>query len=204
MLRTLGTLLLLAAAPLAWLSLGDRRSTVALHVVEWDGRLHLPLYGWALILGVALVVATRRRVRPTAAPRPGPNAIRKSAAEATLDGMSFRQSVLSRAGVLPLGDGARILADEIEGVPLTLVLEHVPPVRARKAVETLGLFLSSLPTPPRVAVVFRDCPEGGAPRNHQVAGALATHLPRAGFRTIANADRVDVIFVQPDVAWQRW
>ena len=62
MARSLGVLLLLLAAPgLAWLSLGDRSSTLALHVVEWEGRLGAPAWALVAVLGVLLFLLGGKR-----------------------------------------------------------------------------------------------------------------------------------------------
>ena len=51
-MRNLAALLLIAGAVLAWFSLGDRMSAVALTLVELDAKAGLPLYAWCSIAGL--------------------------------------------------------------------------------------------------------------------------------------------------------
>ena len=75
MLRILGTLFILAAGGLAWLTWGDRMSPAALDVVELNGRLGIPIAIPLAGLGLLMLLASLRGrkqapPRPRAQPRP--------------------------------------------------------------------------------------------------------------------------------------
>lgn len=189
----------------------DRRSPLALTVVEHNDVLPLPLAALAGLLGVACAgLALARRFAslpqadgastPARPPGPGPGRGRKVGAPA-----GFRDRVTGQAAALNLPPGARLVLDPAVGVPLRLVLEQVPEGRAKRALGTLGRFLASLPTPPRVQVQFVDCPAGQQPLHVLVKGSLATALPRGSFKVVSTLDRIDVLFSAHDPVWrEQW
>jgi hypothetical protein len=202
--RPFAVLLLLAAGGVGYLVTVDRKSVLALYFVEFDGMLPVPLYGILGAIGVVLLALsllktlTREEERVLAGPvRPSPKLRVVQGA-----GMSLRDRVLHGARALPLESGASLLIDERVGVPLTLHLDQTPPGRAKRSIERVGGLLASLPTPPRIAIVYRDCPKSQTPRHNEVLGALSVHMTRGSFRVTSHLDRVDVVFLQPDPAWR--
>jgi hypothetical protein len=85
--------------------------------------------------------------------------------------------------------------------PIMLSLDQAPSERCRRAISILGAWLATIPSPPRVRIIFDHCPEGGSPRHHQVAGALSQHLNRGDFKTMRDIDAVDVMFHHADPRW---
>jgi len=213
-MRQLSALCFVAAAALWWLENADRTSSTALSVVEWSQRLGIPLFAIVLVAGVALLVMgaskgaskpTRRTSsRPSGAPRsakpPTPSAIGASESLSTLD-PRWQDKVRSMAQALELGKGARMTIDLSTTTPLTLHLEHLSPAHCKRAIAAVGSLVNAIPTPPRLKVVFDHCPNAGAPRHHQVAGALSQAMPRSQFRVVSHVDIVDVMFLHPDAAW---
>ena len=199
----LGLALLVLAGAAFYLSQLDRRSAAALHAVELDGVLPIPLYGILGALGVVVlgVGLLRRVMRPEERITGGPVRRDRGGARPVLPGMGLRDRVQAMAGNLDLPAGCRVLIDERPGVPLTLVLDSVPSGRGRRAVELFGRMVAELPTPPRMGVIYRACPPSSGPRHTEVQGALSTHLPRGSFRVTSHVDRVDVVFLQPDPPW---
>ena len=100
------------------------------------------------------------------------------------------------------GAGARLLIDHSQGVPLTLVLEHLSPRHAERSVGQLGLLLQTLPLPPRLRIRFSQCPEGPSSRHHMVGKALGAVLDPGCFKAVATTDQVDVMFLSPDPRWR--
>jgi len=207
MLR-LAILCFAVAAGLGWLELFDRQSALALTVVEVGGDLPLPAYSFAGMFGlVFLLLHVRERFQAAAAPAPAPRAARAKPTLRAIDGggLSFRDGVTRRAHNLPLESGARLEVDPAIGVPFRLVLDQVPPGRAKRAIGQVGAFLAGLPTPPRLQVLFVDCPPAQQPLHILVQGALSQHLPRGHFKVIANGDKMDVMFPNHDPIWrEQW
>jgi hypothetical protein len=197
-MRQTGILLLLAAA--AWMAVRFLASTslVGIYLVDFDGRLGIPIYSILGGLGVILVLASLRL--------PGKEAARQvhrrsAPAQVLAEGAGWRQSVIEAARALPLEPGTRLEVLPRAQVQLALVLEECPPEKARRAVGKVGAFIASIPRPPRLEVRFNRCPPGAGPRHHQVAGALSEHLDKAEFRVVSASEQVDVLFHQPDPRW---
>lgn len=195
-----GIALLLAAIALGWLSLFDRQSPAALRVVEWDGRLGVPLYSVAGVMGVGLLATWVVRKVLGRATRPPQPVLRARPGPAPLGG-DWRREITRRARELELEDGAHVEVDPRPGIAFALVLDRMPPKRARRALVAFTEFLASIPTPPAVRIAFRDVLEGGAPRHHLVAGLLARHFRRQDFRVVSAADQIDVRFHHADPRW---
>lgn len=214
-MRALGTLFLIVAAVLFYLVRFDRQSAVALSVVELQSSLGpVPLYSIVAILGVLLFlpgfvkrfVSDRAPATPSQAghrphTRQAARPASAGASGAPLGAGGFRGSVLARLREFQ-ADGARIEPDPLAGVPFALVLEHLSPRSAERAVGELGLLLQSVPLPPRLRVVFHQCPEGPAPRHHLVGKALGGVLDPGAFKATTSADVVEVRFLSPDPRYQ--
>ena len=199
-----GLLLLAMAGGAFYLTWVDRVSCVALELIELEGHLPVPIHGVLGAMGVViLALAVLRRVTaPAERVTAGPVRRDRGLARPVVEGMSLRERVEVLAANLALPEGCRLLIDERPGVPLTLVLDSTPSGRGRRAIEALGQMVAGLPTPPRLAVVYRDCPPSTGPRHTEVQGSLATYMPRGSFRVTSHVDRVDVIFLQPDPPWR--
>ncbi len=189
----------------------DRRSPLALTVVEHNDVLPLPLAAVAGLLGVVCAgfgLAARLRQLDTTAAAPAPTRSRGHAPRVAAQAgapAGFRDRVTGQAAALELPPGARLVLDPAVGVPLRLVLEQVPEGRAKRALSTVGQFLASLPTPPRMQVQFVDCPAAQQPLHVLVKGALSTALPRGTFKVVSNLDRIDVLFTEHDPVWrEQW
>lgn len=199
------------AGALVYLVQVDRRSPLALTVVEHNDVLPLPLTAVAGLLGVAcaaVALASKLKRASAASAAPAPSRARGRAPLRAVEGGSaagFRDRVTGQAASLSLPPGARIVLDPAMGVPLRLVLEQVPEGRAKRALGTLGRFVASLPIPPRVQVQFVDCPPAQQPLHVLVKGSLSTALPRGSFKVVSNLDRIDVLFVEHDPIWrEQW
>ena len=60
-MRILGVLLLILAGGLAWLTVADRMSPLALSVVEWESMIGVPISAIAGLAGLGLAGMRRRR-----------------------------------------------------------------------------------------------------------------------------------------------
>lgn len=197
-MRVLGVLSFLAGGVLAYFMVVDRTSAIALDLVEV-----LPNQAWGglMALGVLLIGVDVGRGMLNRAPDEGPKRRgparsgdrKKSAAPAS------RDEVLRRARSFI--SGARVEVD-LEGVPLTLVFEHAAPSAIKRTCERLGALLLEIPRPPRIRLRFVQCPEAGAPRHHQVSGALGIHLSRSEFKATHHMGDVDLMFHSPDPSWR--
>ncbi len=231
-MRSLGSMLLFAAVVLFYLVEVDRQSALALHAVELDGKLRfIKGYSIAGLLGLMLWTPTilgrifAKQEGPTittAGHRPAQNRVARrplgqDAMTAPLDydtdnyGLgtqdmvghrTWRESILAQVRRYDGGMGARLLVDQSMGVPLTLVLEHMSPRHCDRAVGELALMLQTVPLPPRIRVVFDQCPEGPAPRHHLVSRALGAVIAPGSFKATASADQVEVLFLAPDPRWR--
>jgi len=207
MWRSLGICCLLAAIASAWLVIGDRRSLVALYLVEWESILRVPVYVALGVAGGVLVLLSPRqtRFRATQRPRRPPVPQRESQLEFAQPRQDLSDDWLAdiraSAGTINFEAGARLSIDTSQAFPITLTLEQVPTERIRRAVTCLGAWLSQNPHPPRVKVVFTDCPASAGPRHHQVAGALGVSISRADFHVVSHLDEVEVVFHHPGAMW---
>lgn len=206
----LALLLFAVAGGLAWLTFADRASPLALTIVEYNDLLPLPLYAVAGLAGVVCAgIALAQRMGRASAAAPAPARARGQAPTLRAvqggAGAGFRDQVTGQAAALTLPPGARLVLDPAVGVPFRLVLEQVPEGRAKRAVGTVGRFVASLPTPPRLQVQFVDCPPSQQPVHVLVRGALSAHLPRGSFKVVNHVDRVDVMFHEHDPVWrEQW
>ena len=201
-MRSLGVLLIVAGGVLAYFMVVDRQSALALSVVE---ALPSGAWGMAIGLGILLVgIDIGRGLMTTAetgrnleakARRRAPERLKMEGTERP----ASRGAILAKARSF-LGSGCRLETD-VEGVPMQLTFEHASPAAVKRTVERLGALVLEIPRPPRVRLKFVQCPEPGAPRHHQVAGALATHLSRSEFKASSHLDQVEVMFFHPDPSW---
>ena len=206
--RGLGLLLIVIGGGLGWLSYGDRRSPVALQVVEWDGLLGIPLASIALGLGLAFLLvgilkSVGRRMPPAPPPRappPRPRRIGAPAGAAMPD--DWRGAAEAAANDLLLEDGARLEGGVSPGLPYVLVLQRMPRERARRAIEAYAGLLAGMPTPPRGRVTVAEVEGPGAPMHHLVAGLLSRHFGREAFSVVPTEGRVEIRFNQPDPRWE--
>lgn len=200
MLRTLGLLLLVAGAGLAWLTLVDRASALALTVVEWEGRVGLPLWALALGTGVVAVLTSWRPRRSAPPPPPPPRAEVRPAPEA--GGGTWVEEVERRAAALTFEPGALLTLDLERPIAFELHLSGMPPERARRAMTTFADFLGMVPTPERARIHFKDCTPPPVPRAKQVMGALRRRYAPDDVNVVGTGDEVELIFARPDPRWR--
>ena len=207
-MRIVGVVLLLGAGGLAWLTMVDRMSPLALSVVEWESRIGFPLASIVAIAGViSLIVGMRKSTPlPPASPTSPPPGSRKAQPvierlnpAATVDWVT---EAIAMARALPLEDGARIKFDEGSGIPFTLHLERLTPEVERRSLDAFSGFLSTVPTPQRVKVVFIGSNATGVPRQHAVKGSLRRVFHAAALQVIPQQNWVDVLFFEPDPCWE--
>lgn len=205
-MRALGILLAALGLGLGWLSFGDRRSPLALAVVELDGRLGFPLAVPLLLAGLALALWPRRARAPTppprqpAAPRPAEKKISTST-DLPAETEGWLGALSRQVSRLPLEQGAKVLLDAGRTPPLRLVLERQSPERVRRSVESFAELLAAIPTPPRAAVSFEGCVRAGPPWEHQVVAALRRSFPSGAFRATQHEETVEILFQAPDPRW---
>lgn len=197
-MRVFGILLLVCAAWLGWLSYGDRRSALALTVVEWDGRLGLPVAALVGALGLVLVSIPRRRA---VASRPAPRAEPTPRAEPAAPPEGWLAALEGQARRLPLEAGARVVLDPARMPPVQLQLERLTPERARRSVELFAELLAAMPLPPRALIRFEGCMVAGPPRHHQVVAALRRYFAADAFSAVQHEDTVEIVFRSPDARW---
>ncbi len=184
----------------------DRMSPMALDLVEIESAIGLPLP--AVLGGLTLLAWLLSRKRD---PQPHRYRRRQSTAAApaahqrhttTFDpSRDWLDQAKDSAKAIPFPAGARLEIDASRPCPIELKLEQAPPERAKRAIGLLARWMASIPRPPRARVSFHHCPEGGSPRHHQVAGALADHIQRGEYRTTTDLDAVNIIFHHPDQRW---
>jgi len=205
-MKTFTWLTILAGAASAYFGIYDRQSSVALELVELETRLGTPL--WA-ICGVSAALSIGLQIVRSAL-KPAPQNRRRNfdrtrshqpSAPQEPTGGTWLEVAISSAKMIPFPSGARLTHNNHGTVPFDLHLEHAPPERCRRAVTLLAEWVGTIPLPARLRIHFKNCPEGGSPRHHQVAGALATVMPRSEFKVTSGLDSVDIMFLHPDPRW---
>jgi len=202
-MRALGSLLLLLAAGLAWLSVGDRMSPTALSVVELDGQLGFPLYALSAGVGLAMIAASALGRRP-----PGPRrAVRSPAPSmpvpdiAAGDDSQWVPAVVRAAQALRWPPGASLKLDAADGVPFELRLEGMPPAAEARSMTALVRFLASIPLPPRVRVSFHSSQGRVDSLHHKVRAAFRDRFPAESVQVLSQGEAVDVLFFAADPCW---
>jgi hypothetical protein len=209
-MRALSAVSFAGAALAFFILLRARTSALGMILVEWETAVGVPPYVVLGGLGAALFFFGRapraaplpstpyRRTPDSSPPRPMPQ---DRAAETFDPDRDWFEQAKESAKAIRWPVGARLSIDVSKPCPIELQLEQVPPERAKRAISLLGSWIASMPTPPRARISYQHCPEGGSPRHHQAAGALAQSIHRGQFKTLSDLDAVDVMFHQPDPRW---
>ena len=206
-MRIVGVLLLIVAGVLAWLTIGDRMSPLALSVVEMESKVGFPLASIAALAGIiSLVLGFRYRMQAspsTASPSPHrtPTAASVPQKITPTSNQDWVVAVIQTARALSLADGVRIKFDEGSGIPFTLHMERVTPEIERRSMDVFSSFLISIPTPPRAKVVFIGANSTGVPRQHAVKGSLRRVFHTTAYQVVPQQNWVDVLFFTPDPCW---
>lgn len=196
-------LLLSAAAVLAWLSVVDRVSPLALQIVEWETAVGAPLWIPVAVIGAVLLGIA---VRPKPVQRRGQIETRErqrrvQRAESAQPEEGWRPGLDARARSLPIEPQGRIKVDESAGVPYTLVLRNATPHQARTRFAMFAELLSSMPTPPAARVRVESSPDIGGPIHKALTQELEKFFPADAFQVLSRSDGADVRFVRPDPRW---
>lgn len=194
-------LVLAASAVLAWLSIGDRMSPMALQVVEWESALGLPLFVPLAVLGAALVGWS---LRPKPARRSGATETketRRRQQQAAPLGEGWRPTLDARARGLAIEPQGRIKIDEVVGVPYTLVLRNATPQQAKTRYAAFAELLSGMPTPPAARVRIESCPDIGGPIHKPLQLELEKVFEPDAFQVLSRSDGADIRFTKPDPRW---
>ena len=208
-MKTLSYLLIAAAFGAMFVLNQHRTSPLGMILVEWQTMLGQPPSAPLGLLGFGLLALSRRKrtKRAVRSTPPQTHSTSASPPSATVSHETYDpdsdwlEQAREAAKSIRWPSGARMSIDPSKPCPIELRLEQAPPERAKRAVSLLGNWLASVPLPPRTRIVYQNCPEGGSPRHHQVAGALAESIHRGQFKTLSDLDAVDVMFHQPDPRW---
>jgi len=195
----------------AYLIYLDRKSPIALHAVELEQRIGLPLPGILFVIGAGWLAWAWKKSSSSATARTqrtsrtahyvrdsGTNKVTITAESGTQE---WRLQIQDSAKNIKLPVGARMEIDLDSKYPIVLILEQAPSERCRRAISEVAVWISTIPTPPRLKVTFNQCPEGGSPRHHQVNGAFAQSHDRAHYKVVRHLDEVDVLFSHPNPQW---
>lgn len=195
----------------AYLIYIDRKSPISLHAVELEQHIGLPLPGLLFVIGLAwLGLAWRKSsLTRTAHSQRSPSSnqfgrvggTNKVLITANSGTQEWRLQLQASAKSIKLPVGARMEIDLDNKYPIILTLEQAPNERCKRAVIQVARWISTIPTPPRLKIIFNQCPEGGSPRHHQVSGAFAQSHDRAHFKVVRHLDEVDVLFSHPNTQW---
>ena len=210
-MKTLSYLFLAAAIGAMYVLEQHRTSPLGMTLVEWQTLLGQPPPTILGLIGAGLLAFSRRgrkrtqratRATPTQTERTSPSSSTANTSNETFDpNRDWLEQAREAAKTIRWPSGVRMSIDSSKPCPIELRIEQAPPERAKRAVSLLGNWLASIPLPPRARIVYQNCPEGGSPRHHQVAGALAESIHRGQFKTLSDLDAVDVMFHQPDPRW---
>ena len=106
----------------------------------------------------------------------------------------WREALIDAMGQFETDQGVSLFLNKSDGIPITLVLERCTPGRARRALNELGQFLTRIPTPPRVNILFQNCEAANVPWSKMVLGCLSSHIGRNSARMVGQPERVDLFF----------
>jgi hypothetical protein len=213
MTRLFAALAFAAAALAWWLTEQDRKSPVALDLVEWQARLPAPL--WVLLLAVALAATVvhaigrwsfRQRIAGGRAGAVAPVVRPASTAPpsrplAMGNEPDWFAALAGRARRIQFQPGARLLFDTAVGVPFLLEVGNQSPEQARRSIDLFVTFLATVPEPPRARVNFLEAAPELGNRKHLVAGIARQHLPHGSFSLVEAGPGVDLLFPKPDPCW---
>jgi len=136
--------------------------------------------------------------KPPAPSRSAPSMETTSKSDDEDDPSDWKARILEAIDQMELESGVTLHVDRSQGIPFTYILDRCTPGRSRRALDALGTFLTQVPRPPRVSILFRDCERPNVPWQHLVSGALGPHIGRQDTRVVALTDRVDLIFENCD------
>jgi hypothetical protein len=202
--------LLLAALALAYLSVFDRMSTVALSLVEVESQFGFPFWPVFALGGVGLLIArlihARPKVRPAVRPptrdaaRTGAGLPAAGGAGASQGGSWLEAIRQSAKGVSddPMG---KVRFDDAAGVPIVLVLTAVTREQARRRVSSYAAWLATIPAPPAARIRVVSSPDLQGPLHGLFRGELAKHFAAEAFTVSSIHDGADVVFAWPDPRW---
>ncbi|MAY81473.1 MAG: hypothetical protein CL930_11900 [Deltaproteobacteria bacterium] len=189
----------------------DRVSPIALHLVELEQRIGIPLPGLLFLVGLtwfglAWRKAPKRRPQQTTIQRTsGKRTQRDGDTPAVITAEAgtpeWKLQIGASAKRIKLPAGARMEIDSDNKYPIILTIEQAPSERCKRAITMVASWIATIPTPPRLKIKFNQCPEGGVPRHHQVSGAFAQSHSRGHYKVIRHLDEVDVLFSHPDPQW---
>ena len=218
---------LIGCSGVGYLLYVDRQTTVAIHMVELQSTLPIPIPGLLALLSVLLTVwsinttpvGTRSTQRKATAPsavqarqsstpestHPPPlvDANRPLTKSKTSPQDTWWAQMRRSCNAITLPAGARIVLEPTRPCPIVLHLANAPPERCKRAISAVSAWFASFSIPPRFRVVFDHCPEGASPRHHMVSGAIASEIDRGGFKVISDRDSVDVLFFHPSPRWKK-
>ena len=211
---------LVLAAVLAWLSLADRMSPLAMYVVELEAAIGVALWIPFGVIGAAML-AWASRVRPkeimqrretqesqrhrVSEPGRPPRASVQHSPGVSLglgsDAAGWRTVIDTRALRLPVGPQGKMRIDEVPEVPYTLVLTGVTPQQARNRLALFAELLSGMPTPPVARVRLESAPDVGGPIHKLLSAQLSRFFALGTFHVVSRSDGADIRFAQPDPRW---
>lgn len=202
-MRTFGILALLAGAAIYGLAVLDRRSPLALDLVE-----HIDPYGRSLAMGlvfvgILLLLAPLLRTRGKVGTGPVVPSVQRARLGSAYEGSDWLDALRRNARGLLLERGASVEINPDRVPPVRLVMDRLTPEQARRSVDLFAEFLAQTPLPGRVALVFRDIPREGPARNHQVNALLRKYFTPATFQVVEHEDTIELMFRQPDPRWRR-
>lgn len=200
---------LLASAVLAWLSVFDRASPLAVALVEVETSFGFALWIPFTLAGGALLAARILGNRAPAPPPPARPLTRDSVrvrpageVSAPTEGAPWLDTLrVSARGVSddPMG---RIRFDDAAGVPIALVLTGVTREQARRRVAAYAAWLATIPAPPVARIRVVSSPDLEGPLHGLFRGELAKHFGAEAVRVASIHDGADAVFAQPDARWR--
>lgn len=202
-MRGYGALILLAGAAIYYLAVVDRRSPIALDLVE-----HIDPYGRSLSMGLAFVgvvllvwpaIRWRKRMGPGVATPP----VQRARVSAAYEGADWLDALRRDARGLVLERGAvvEILPDRVP--PMRLVMDRLTPEQARRSIDLFVEWLARAPLPGRVAIVYKDMSREGPARQHQLNALMRRSFSGGSYQVVEHEDTLEILFKQPDARWKR-
>jgi hypothetical protein len=178
----------------------DRKSALALTLVEKLGGLGDGVGAGLALAGVALLLlpAKAAAAPPPPAPMPKPP---PAPAPTVLAPDDWLGALRLGAQALPLDRGATVEIDPSRRIPISLHARRLTIEQLRRAIDTFTGFLVEGPVPERAALFFVDCPPSISTRQSDIRAALRRKGYDQPVQVAEHGDTVELRFTAPDPRW---
>jgi hypothetical protein len=188
----------------------DRKLPVSVQLVEWEGRLGIPIYVVPALIALVTLGNVLWRMNRSA----GDGGTARDLRQAPTRSLSRAQDPLSAAAAgswhdeavrnakaLTLEPQGQIRLGEAMGLPFTLMLRNATVEQARRRIDQYVAFLASIPTPPKGRMYLDSSPDVQVAPQHLLGAAMKKYFQEDQFYLMVQGGSVDIVFSRPDPRW---